>query len=256
MKFLFSAILFACFLTAPSAVSADFVYTEYGEWEGTVIEEGESRVQLKTPDGGVIAISKDIINEIVYTAEEDAERILSKINSLVEEASFKYENGNLREALSLYNEIYSVAAEVRERAGPLYDEALRAKREAEKKAEEIKNALAEQNISIEDEETGPKDLLREKGIDFSAEEFINAAGMGKTENLALFLEAGMEVNIRGSGGKTALMEACAKSRGEAVNKLLSAGATVNLTDDSGKTALHYAMESENIKIINIIVETY
>jgi len=255
MKFLFMAVLSAYFFIAPPAVSADIVYTEHGDWEGTVVEEGESRIRLKTPDGGIIAISKNIISEIIYTAEEDAERILLRINALLKEASSEYENGRLKEALSLYNKIYSAAAEVRERAGPLmYDEALLAKEEAKEKAEEIKNALAEQNIRIEYEETGPKALLGEKGINFSAEEFINAAGMGETENLALFLSAGMDVNIRGSGEETALMEACAKGREEAVNQLLNAGADVSLDDDSGKTALHYAVENGNISIIDMIVE--
>ncbi len=244
-----AAILFL----AAGAVSADRVYTYNGTWHVIIVEETAVHILLEKADGSIITIPRNNIREIEYTAVEAAEKILSEIQSLKRQAESAYEEDNLEEALFSYRKIADMAGAIRERAGSYYNEALDIKEQAEAKAAEILSRLEEQDVFIEDT-AGPAEILAARGIDFDAGEFVKAAGRGGIEELSLFLEGGMDINVKAGGGTTALMEACRQGRLGAVRKLLSAGADLNLENDAGRTALHMAVENGNTDIISIIVE--
>ena len=254
MKYLRLIIYTAAILSLGCATaSADRVHTRNGTWHGIIVEETAAYVLLEKSDGSIITIPRDNIREIEYTAVEDAGKILSEIRTLEPKAAAAYEREDLKEALFSYLEIAAMAGGIRERAGSYYDEALEIKERAEAKAAKIRSRLEEQDVFIE-HTAGPQGILAEKGIDFTAGEFVKAAGRGDTEELSLFLEAGMDINAKAEGGITAVMEACRHGRLEAVRKLLSAGADITLENDAGATALHMAVESGNTEIITLIVE--
>ncbi len=237
-----------------AAATADRVYTRNGAWEGIVVDETSENIHLEKSDGSIISIPKANIREIEYTAAEDAEKLLSEIESLKQKARSAGERGELKEALSLQRVIADKAGRIRERAGSDYYElGIDIKNRAEAKAAEIRTELYAQNIFIE-EDAGPEEKLKEMGVDFTAAEFVKAAGEGSIEILELFIEAGFDVNSAGARGRTALMEACARGRFEAAEKILSAGAGVNLEDEDGTTALHLTVESGNTALIDLIVE--
>ncbi len=82
-----------------------------------------------------------------------------------------------------------------------------------------------------------KDELAKLGLTFDAATFQKCARDGNAEHVKLFLDAGMDVNIRGDKGWTALMAASLNCCTEVVKLLLEHKADVSLKDDKGKTAL-------------------
>ena len=236
-----------------SLASADRIYTERSVWEGTIIRETGSQVQIKHADGSIINMPRSQIIRIEYTAEEDALKILSAIASLKQRAEAAEKARDWEEALSFYWKIISEAAKVRERAGSLYEEALAIKEKAEAELLAIQEAVRRGEIFIE-AEASPEAVLSKRGIEFTAEEFLKAAAAGDNETLALFILGAMDVNSRGEGGQTALMRSCAGGHLGSAVKLLEAGADISLKDEQGMTALHAAFRSEDPLIIRLIVD--
>ncbi len=250
MKIILAGLILS-FLVSPAP--ADRIYTERSVWEGTIIRETGSQVQLRQSDGSIINMPRSQIIRIEYTAEEDALKILSEVESLQQRAEAAEKAGDWEKALSFYRNIISEAAKVRERAGSLYEEALSVKEKAEAELLTIQEAVRRGEIFIE-AEASPEKVLSKKGIEFTAEEFLKAAGAGDNEILALFILGNMDVNSRGEGGQTALMRSCAGGHLATAVKLLEAGADISIKDDQGMTALHAAFKSEDPLIIRLIVD--
>ncbi len=82
-----------------------------------------------------------------------------------------------------------------------------------------------------------KDELKKLGLAFDAATFQKCAKDGNIEHVKLFIDAGMDVNIKGDKGWTALMAASLNCNTEVVKLLLEHKADVNVKDDTGKTAL-------------------
>lgn len=67
-----------------------------------------------------------------------------------------------------------------------------------------------------------------------------AAYLGRTDLVAMLLEAGADPNARNRHGRTALMYAAGQDRHEVIPLLLRAGAVVDVVDLAGKTAIDFA----------------
>src|SRR5215213_11213267 len=63
-----------------------------------------------------------------------------------------------------------------------------------------------------------------------------------TQELRAALESGVDPNEKDNFGTTALENAIAEKKDEAVAMLLEHGADVTIQDNDGRTALHYAIE--------------
>ena len=84
----------------------------------------------------------------------------------------------------------------------------------------------------------------------------SAVQTGTVDNVRRFINGGGSVNTRVEvGGKriTPLMFACAQGKTGLVELLLDKGAAVNATDDDGKTPLMYAVDSNQYKIIDLLL---
>ncbi|HMG33991.1 MAG TPA: ankyrin repeat domain-containing protein [Blastocatellia bacterium] len=87
--------------------------------------------------------------------------------------------------------------------------------------------------------------LEKRRLDYNAATFVANVKEGKAEIVNLFLDAGMDPDIRGDSEPTALM-ICAERNNAAVLKILLAkGASVELAASEGQRALHYAATATN-----------
>jgi ankyrin repeat protein len=98
--------------------------------------------------------------------------------------------------------------------------------------------------------------LRRIRVEYSANSFVETARKGNSYLLEIFLDAGMDPNAVNSSSNTALMEAAAFDRLEAVKLLLGRGADLSLRDKYGRTALlHCAGASEGTECIRVLIDS-
>ncbi|XP_031570656.1 uncharacterized protein LOC116304984 [Actinia tenebrosa] len=75
---------------------------------------------------------------------------------------------------------------------------------------------------------------------------IRAVIQRNENDICALVDAGVDVNITGCGGQTALFYAVQQSNKESVVRaLINAGADINMTGDDGQTALSYAAQQNN-----------
>jgi ankyrin repeat protein/uncharacterized protein YecT (DUF1311 family) len=74
-----------------------------------------------------------------------------------------------------------------------------------------------------------------------------------TENVAMLLDHGVDVNARDTSGDTALMAAVRAGRQDRVQLLLGRGADVNVQGRMGRTALHLAVEAEDADTVRLLL---
>ncbi|MGH9822900.1 MAG: ankyrin repeat domain-containing protein [Blastocatellia bacterium] len=97
--------------------------------------------------------------------------------------------------------------------------------------------------------------LERRGIEYSGKAFVENAGNGNTTVIALFIDAGMNINVKGDSGQTALIAAASSGECPAVELLLNRGASVNAKDDDGATALHGASGSvDDFKCVKALID--
>lgn len=72
--------------------------------------------------------------------------------------------------------------------------------------------------------------------------------------VALLLSHGVDVNVRGADGQTALMAAAALGCRELVPRLLEAGADVGAKTDDGWGALHFAALGDDVRVLETLVK--
>lgn len=99
-----------------------------------------------------------------------------------------------------------------------------------------------------------KEELKKRGIFFSQKNFFKLVGQNKVEEVKLFLKAGMDVNVKGEYGSTALMNATSPLHSEVTRLLLDAGADVNATGAKGMTAMRFAIEQHNVALVKLFLE--
>jgi ankyrin repeat protein len=81
---------------------------------------------------------------------------------------------------------------------------------------------------------------------------ITAAGTGDLDQVRDLLDAGADVNVKGAGGRTPLMEACYAGHTQVVRVLLDNGANVSLKKSDGATALAFAEGGKHQEIIQML----
>ena len=81
-----------------------------------------------------------------------------------------------------------------------------------------------------------------------------AVATGKLEFVRALIHAGADPNVRGYGGRTALMRLDEDATAEIVRALLAAGAKVNLRDEEGNTALHAAARVEKSEVARALLD--
>lgn len=82
--------------------------------------------------------------------------------------------------------------------------------------------------------------LLQQGIEYSQAGFFRAVELGNETAIRLFLEAGVDVNLKNKVGWTPLMVAIFTSSEGAANLLLDAGAKTDVEDARGYGPLHWA----------------
>lgn len=83
---------------------------------------------------------------------------------------------------------------------------------------------------------------------YGGDPILEAAMLGRLESLESLLEEGMDINVRGSSGATALHMASLLPQGSTiVQLLLASGAAVNEVDDFGFSPLHRFIQNQNVE---------
>ena len=100
-------------------------------------------------------------------------------------------------------------------------------------------------------ETARKDLSK-LNVPYTPEQYLNSAKDGNTKVVALFLQAGMDVNTKNSDGQTALMLAAYSGHKDTVKLLLKHGAFINVIDKFGDSALSWAAAENHTDIVNLL----
>ncbi|XP_014350474.1 M-phase phosphoprotein 8 isoform X3 [Latimeria chalumnae] len=108
---------------------------------------------------------------------------------------------------------------------------------------------------------GQDDILRlliKKGAKVNAKQkngttaLIHAAEKNFLTTVAILLEAGVHVNLQQISGETALMKACKRGNSDIVRLLLEYGADCNILSKHQNSALHYAKQSNNILVYDLL----
>ena len=87
-------------------------------------------------------------------------------------------------------------------------------------------------------------------------ELIRAAERGNVREVERLIKGGVDLNIRGIWGWTALIWASLNNHVEVVKLLIEAGANLNIRDNGGKTALIWASYQNHIEVVKILLENF
>ena len=179
-------------------------------------------------------------------------------------------SSNARQILDVVNETYE---EVRDRTAATLYAHEHQKVSADLSNEVIESFLQHAGISTrnDDEETvtdlSTDDLKREiagflmvKGADImdelrSKSPWIQAAERGDEAEMMLLLEAGIDINLKGEGGRTALWWAAYKSYEKIAQLLVKRGANIEARDDEdGKTPLMLAVSNKDESLMALLLD--
>jgi ankyrin repeat protein len=95
------------------------------------------------------------------------------------------------------------------------------------------NNSANQNAAVPEKAAAYEQTKKSIGL-------ISAAGSGNTAKVKEMLESGADVNVKGSDGRTPLMEAAYAGNTEIARLLLDKGANIDLKKNDGATAIAFA----------------
>ncbi|RYD37163.1 MAG: hypothetical protein EOP86_04150 [Verrucomicrobiaceae bacterium] len=96
--------------------------------------------------------------------------------------------------------------------------------------------------------------LQSAAFSFTVGDFLKAAGEGRTELVAQFLDAGMNADVARADGSTALLSAAAQGRGETVMLLLIRGAAHTTAGPEGVTPLMAAVRSGDERSVSALLQ--
>jgi len=97
--------------------------------------------------------------------------------------------------------------------------------------------------------------LRTLGVSFTEKAFIETATKGDIVAVELFLEAGMNPDVRNSSDRTALIQAAQEGYTLVVKALLEADADVNAKDKMGESALLRAAYLGNNSVVESLLSS-
>jgi ankyrin repeat protein len=100
----------------------------------------------------------------------------------------------------------------------------------------------------------PQGKLAERNIEYTPEKYLESAAKGNLLALNLFLEAGMDINIKDAYGGTALRYASYNGHVDAVKMLIDKSADINVQDTDGFTPLRYAAIRGHLEVVKALVE--
>jgi ankyrin repeat protein len=84
--------------------------------------------------------------------------------------------------------------------------------------------------------------------------FHYASTYGKLDFIQLFLESGFPINVCDCDGSTPLMLCAASGNYESIVYMLQNGSNLGALNYAGKSAIHFAMESMNVKVVELLIE--
>ncbi|WP_019867545.1 ankyrin repeat domain-containing protein [Methylovulum miyakonense] len=90
------------------------------------------------------------------------------------------------------------------------------------------------------------------GIAFTKRNFFNCVIEGRVREIALFLQAGMDIEILDDQGWTPLMRASFNSSEEAATLLIEMGANVLVHDVNGYTPMHWSAQNGYSRMLRIL----
>ncbi len=97
-----------------------------------------------------------------------------------------------------------------------------------------------------------REELSKSNIQYNADQFLNNAKTGNTNVVKLFLQAGMDPNVKNDDGQTALMLAAYTGNISTVKLLLENGAYINVVDKFGDSALTWAEAEKHTDIVQVL----
>jgi ankyrin repeat protein len=92
-----------------------------------------------------------------------------------------------------------------------------------------------------------QDILRERGIDPTRDNYLKAAEAGDAFEVGLFIGAGMLVDTNLGGSPTALYRAASRGHSEVVQSLISAGANRSFVAPDGTSTMQAALKMKDTK---------
>ena len=95
--------------------------------------------------------------------------------------------------------------------------------------------------------------LQQRGIPFTVDGLLNHAQNGNLEMVAMFLDGGMNINVRNAEGTTALCAAAMNGHPELVQFLAAAGADLNIRNHQGLTAVDLARKDGAEKMVSLLL---
>jgi ankyrin repeat protein len=102
-------------------------------------------------------------------------------------------------------------------------------------------------------ESYKRDIER-KGVTYSTDSFLDIAKTGNKEMIALFMKAGMDVNVKGGGGETVLMLTAVNHNIELLKFLVDNGADVNAVNNDGYTTLMFVSSQGDAELAKLLIE--
>lgn len=98
-----------------------------------------------------------------------------------------------------------------------------------------------------------KSELAKKNIAFDGVSFVKNAELGDVETVKLFLNAGMDPNIKGENGRTPLHAAANFGKKDITEMLIAHKADVNARNDKGTTPLFLAVYNGHKDLIELLI---
>ncbi len=84
--------------------------------------------------------------------------------------------------------------------------------------------------------------------------FITSVTAGDVAVVSVFLENGVDTELRGPDGKTALMHSLSLRNNVVTNMLIKAGADITASDPKGKNVMMYAAKGNNVKVLKMLLD--
>jgi ankyrin repeat protein len=101
----------------------------------------------------------------------------------------------------------------------------------------------------------PKKKLAGLGLAFTGDNFIKCINFYATDEISLFLKAGMNPNLKGEHQTPAIVLVARLVNEKAVRPLLKYGANANISDQNGKTALMEAASKGSLEMVKMLIES-